>query len=77
MLSKGSFINDRYEIVSRVGAGGMSDVYKAIDHKLNRNVAIKVLKKEFSKDKTKMGMCIRFPRKGPLHFSSCFMPLII
>ncbi len=51
MLSKGSFINDRYEIVSRVGAGGMSDVYKAIDHKLNRNVAIKVLKKEFSKDK--------------------------
>ncbi|MCR5429846.1 MAG: Stk1 family PASTA domain-containing Ser/Thr kinase [Eubacterium sp.] len=51
MLSKGSFISDRYEIVSRVGAGGMSDVYKAIDHKLNRNVAIKVLKKEFSKDK--------------------------
>ena len=51
MLGKGSFINDRYEIVSRVGAGGMSDVYKAIDHKLNRNVAIKVLKKEFSKDK--------------------------
>ncbi len=51
MLSKGSFINDRYEIVSRVGAGGMSDVYKAVDHKLNRNVAIKVLKKEFSKDK--------------------------
>ena len=51
MLSKGSFISDRYEIVSRVGAGGMSDVYKAVDHKLNRNVAIKVLKKEFSKDK--------------------------
>lgn len=29
----------------------MSDVYKAKDHKLNRNVAIKVLKNEFSKDK--------------------------
>ena len=51
MLEKGNFINNRYEIISRVGAGGMSDVYKAKDHKLNRNVAIKVLKKEFSKDK--------------------------
>ena len=51
MLERGFFINNRYEILSRVGAGGMSDVYKAKDHKLNRNVAIKVLKNEFSKDK--------------------------
>ncbi len=51
MLEKGNFINNRYEIISRVGAGGMSDVYKAKDHKLNRNVAIKVLKREFSNDK--------------------------
>lgn len=51
MLNKGTFINNRYEILSRVGAGGMSDVYKAKDHKLNRNVAIKVLKNEYSKDK--------------------------
>lgn len=51
MLNKGTFINNRYEILSRVGAGGMSDVYKAKDHKLNRNVAIKVLKPEYSKDK--------------------------
>ncbi len=51
MIEKGNFINNRYEVISRVGAGGMSDVYKAKDHKLNRNVAIKVLKKEFSNDK--------------------------
>lgn len=51
MLEKGNFINNRYEIIGRVGAGGMSDVYKAKDHKLNRNVAMKVLKKEYSKDK--------------------------
>lgn len=51
MLEKGTFINNRYEILSRVGAGGMSNVYKAKDHKLNRNVAIKVLKSEYSKDK--------------------------
>ena len=50
-VGKRIFINNRYEILSRVGAGGMSDVYKAKDHKLNRNVAIKVLKNEFSKDK--------------------------
>ena len=51
MLEKGNFINNRYEIINPVGAGGMSDVYKAKDHKLNRNVAIKVLKTEYSKDK--------------------------
>lgn len=50
MIEKGNFINNRYEILCRVGAGGMSDVYKAKDHKLNRNVAIKVLKSEYSKD---------------------------
>lgn len=51
MLRKGMFIGDRYEILDQVGSGGMSDVYKAKDHKLNRNVAVKVLKQEFSEDK--------------------------
>lgn len=52
MLRKGMFLADRYEIIEQVGTGGMSDVYKAKCHKLNRYVAIKVLKKEFSEDKT-------------------------
>ena len=51
MIRKGMFIGDRYEIVDKVGSGGMSDVYKALDHKLNRFVAIKVLKTEFSEDR--------------------------
>lgn len=51
MLRNGSFIGERYEILELIGSGGMSDVYKAKCHKLNRNVAIKVLKKEFSQDK--------------------------
>ena len=50
MLEIGSFLSDRYEILSKVGAGGMSDVYKAKDHILSRFVAIKVLKQEFSED---------------------------
>jgi len=51
MLRKGMFLADRYEIIDQIGTGGMSDVYKAKCHKLNRFVAIKVLKQEFSQDK--------------------------
>ena len=52
MLRKGMFLADRYEIIKQIGTGGMSDVYKAKCHKLNRYVAIKVMKSEFSEDKT-------------------------
>lgn len=51
MLTVGMYLADRYEIVGKVGAGGMSDVYKAMDHILGRNVAIKVLKQEYSEDR--------------------------
>lgn len=51
MLKEGMFIQDRYEIISRIGSGGMADVYKAKDHTLNRFVAVKVLKPEFRKDR--------------------------
>ncbi len=51
MVKKGMFIGERYEIIDKVGSGGMSDVYKAKDHKLGRFVAVKVLKQEFSEDK--------------------------
>lgn len=50
MLKEGMYLAERYEIVGKVGAGGMADVYKAKDHTLGRFVAIKVLKMEFSED---------------------------
>ena len=52
MLKTGMIIAERYEIVSKIGTGGMADVYKAKDHKLNRFVAVKVLKPEFREDTT-------------------------
>lgn len=51
MLKPGMMLGDRYEIIELVGSGGMSEVYKAKDHKLNRYVAVKVLKNEFSDDR--------------------------
>lgn len=50
MIILGMLIGDRYEILDKIGTGGMSDVYKAKDHKLNRFVAVKVLKQEFSEN---------------------------
>lgn len=51
MLNKGRLIGERYEIISLVGSGGMADVYNAVDNRLGRQVAIKVLKEEYSQDK--------------------------
>lgn len=50
MVKDGIFLGKRYEVISKIGAGGMADVYKGKDHMLNRYVAIKVLKKEFKED---------------------------
>ncbi len=51
MIKLGMLIGDRYEVLEKIGTGGMSDVYKAKDQKLNRFVAVKILKQEFSENK--------------------------
>ena len=52
MVKPGMYISDdRYEIIEKIGSGGMADVYKAKCHRLNRYVAIKILKQEYSGDK--------------------------
>lgn len=51
MIRLGMFLGDRYEILEKIGSGGMADVFKGKDHKLNRFIAVKVLKDEFVEDK--------------------------
>ena len=43
----GTTLDNRYEVLDRIGIGGMAVVYKALDHRLNRYVAVKVLKEEY------------------------------
>ena len=50
IVNIGTLIGNRYEIVEKVGTGGMADVYRAKDHRLNRFIALKVLKTEYSED---------------------------
>ena len=50
MLNSGTRLGNRYEIIEKIGTGGMSDVYRAKDTTLNREVAIKVLKEEYAND---------------------------
>jgi predicted ATPase len=50
-LTRGTLFADRYEIIEELGTGGMGSVYKAVDKKLNEDVAIKLLKKEIASDR--------------------------
>lgn len=50
MIREGVILGERYEVRERIGTGGMAEVYRGKDQKLNRFVAIKVLKKEYRED---------------------------
>ncbi len=57
-LPAGSALS-HYRIVSKIGAGGMGQVYSAQDTRLDRKVAIKFLHEEFSRDADKLGRFIQ------------------
>ena len=46
----GKLLDNRYEILERIGTGGMAVVFKGRDHRLNRLVAVKILKDDLAKD---------------------------
>lgn len=52
MIKVGMIVGDRYEILEKIGVGGMAEVFRGKDHKLNRFVAIKVLKEEFRENRS-------------------------
>ena len=50
MIKIGDVINGRYRILSRIGTGGMAEVFEANDHVLKRVVAIKIMREELLKN---------------------------
>ncbi|MBR0208091.1 MAG: Stk1 family PASTA domain-containing Ser/Thr kinase [Oscillospiraceae bacterium] len=46
----GKLLDDRYEIIETIGEGGMALVFRALDHRLNRNVAVKIMREEMARD---------------------------
>ena len=54
----GKLLDNRYEIIERIGTGGMAVVYKGRDHRLNRLVAVKILKEELAQDAVELSLYV-------------------
>ena len=63
VVAPGTVFTGRYEVMDPIGAGGMGEVYRALDKNLGRQVAIKILPAAFAEDKERMA---RFEREAKL-----------
>ncbi|MFR5619586.1 MAG: hypothetical protein ACLTJ5_12375 [Clostridium sp.] len=63
MINIGAVISGRYEIIEKVGTGGMADVYRAKDHRLNRYVAVKILKMSIARMRNLLQNSVRRHRQ--------------
>ena len=45
---EGMILDERYELLEQIGSGGMAVVYRALDHRLNRQVAVKIMRTELA-----------------------------
>ena len=63
MINIGAVISGRYEIIEKIGTGGMADVYRAKDHRLNRYVAVKILKMSIARMRNLLQNSVRRHRQ--------------
>ena len=47
-ITRGSVLNERYEIIEEIGKGGMGKVYKAFDKDIDENIALKIIRPEIA-----------------------------